>query len=396
VPVLVLALAFTGAALLTFDIEWRHHVQRFTLSDAPMVVALFTLPPWQVVVARVLGEAVAAVLDRERRPLKILVNFSILVAECVAALLAFHLLVDSLSVATPTAWAAALVAVVLMDTLSLVAITTVIRWHGGQAALRDTLPTAVGAAVANGCLGVTVTLLLYVHAAAALLAVTTTAVLFLASRGYSNLRQRYSSLQLLHDFSEAIGGALRAEDVVESMLAYARRLLHADVAELVVFAEAGQSAFRARLRGDEPMVKEPLGDVDALRATTYAGRCVVAPRGSQGGLADYLSGVGVDDGICAPLTVGDGMTGAFIVAQRLTDRRTFDEDDARVFQTLANHATMALEKGRLIEKLRAEAARRQYQAMHDTSPGLPNRAMFLESAARRIDAAEVAGDPSRC
>jgi diguanylate cyclase (GGDEF)-like protein len=159
-----------------------------------------------------------------------------------------------------------------------------------------------------------------------------------------------------------------------------------------VFDQGDQRGFSATLRGDGPLAQSSVAEGETLRSSAAAGECVLAPRGDHGTLAAYLDAIGAHDGICAPLALGDGMIGAFVVADRRTDVKTFDDEDARVFQTLANHATMALEKGRLIEKLRAEAARREYQAMHDPLTGLPNRAQVLLTAEQMIDAAGDRGD----
>jgi diguanylate cyclase (GGDEF)-like protein len=63
---------------------------------------------------------------------------------------------------------------------------------------------------------------------------------------------------------------------------------------------------------------------------------------------------------------------------------TFDDEDARLFRTLGNHAAMALEKGRLIEQLKVEATRRQHQALHDDLTGLPNRLHFHEACRQAL------------
>ena len=79
-----------------------------------------------------------------------------------------------------------------------------------------------------------------------------------------------------------------------------------------------------------------------------------------------------------PLTT-DGVTvGAMVVANRLTEVSSFVEDDLRLFETLANHANVALANGRLVATLQHDAQEKAYQALHDPVTGLPNRTMLQE------------------
>ena len=49
----------------------------------------------------------------------------------------------------------------------------------------------------------------------------------------------------------------------------------------------------------------------------------------------------------APLRGDRGVLGLMVVANRLGDVSTFDDDDVRLLETLARHAGVALENGRL-------------------------------------------------
>jgi diguanylate cyclase (GGDEF)-like protein len=67
-----------------------------------------------------------------------------------------------------------------------------------------------------------------------------------------------------------------------------------------------------------------------------------------------------------------------MVGNRLGQVSTFDDQDRRLFETLANHASVAFENGRLVEQLRQEALDRRHEALHDALTGLPNRTFFIE------------------
>ena len=73
-----------------------------------------------------------------------------------------------------------------------------------------------------------------------------------------------------------------------------------------------------------------------------------------------------------------------MVADRLSDISTFDRDDQKLFETLANHTAVALENGQLEQSLAALSQLKEelhHQAFHDSLTGLANRALF--SRARR-------------
>src|SRR5262249_35060133 len=66
---------------------------------------------------------------------------------------------------------------------------------------------------------------------------------------------------------------------------------------------------------------------------------------------------------------------------RLSDISTFDRDDQRLFETLANHTAVALENGQLEQSLAALSQLKEelrHQAYHDSLTGLANRALFTE------------------
>lgn len=73
------------------------------------------------------------------------------------------------------------------------------------------------------------------------------------------------------------------------------------------------------------------------------------------------------------------MTAVVIVAERSDDVSTFEAEDLRLLETLANHATIAFVNDQLIDRLRQEAAKKEHQALHDSLTGLPNRRLFNRS-----------------
>src|SRR6185503_20562678 len=81
----------------------------------------------------------------------------------------------------------------------------------------------------------------------------------------------------------------------------------------------------------------------------------------------WLAQYEMRDAVIVPLNGPAGIVGALVVADRLGDVRTFEDDDALLLETVSNHASVALRNGELIGQLR-------HDALHDALTGLPNRA----------------------
>jgi diguanylate cyclase (GGDEF)-like protein len=373
------AALFAVAGAARFHVEFRGEAHSFTLSELPLVLGLSALHPVGLIVARLVGEAVSTFFHPRQPARKLVLNAGVFVAECVVAAVIFIGAFGGPALDSPAGWIAALVAVGAADLLGLGIVNTVIRWHGGQPNLVNVGAAALTSTVANCSLGITAVLLYQAHPAALIMIAVIAALLHLVYSAYVRVQARYASLQVLYDFTELLNGPGGANDIVEAMLSYARRLLRADFAELIVFPEHG-AALRSRLQGSRPLEHPPVGDDKAMvSALISTERTILQPQGATTAATPYLDTLGVDDAVVARLPLGDTI-GVLAVGGRLADVSTFDADDARLFETLASHAGMALERRQLIEKLRTEADRREHQALHDDLTGLPNRTQFLERA----------------
>ena len=85
-----------------------------------------------------------------------------------------------------------------------------------------------------------------------------------------------------------------------------------------------------------------------------------------------------------PLASGARVLGALVALDRDEGFDPFDDDDLRLFEALAAHASTTMERAQLVEELRLEAESKWHQATHDALTGLPNRTLFLERASEAL------------
>jgi diguanylate cyclase (GGDEF)-like protein len=220
-------------------------------------------------------------------------------------------------------------------------------------------------------------------------------LLYLAYRAYMSEREKHESLEFLYESTTILQRTPELDTAIVQLLGHARRMFRAEVAELTLMPSGeSRDALRTRLGpNDESRVMEAVGpsslsDIWARLQADDSGFLV--PRSDPDAAAPLASaGYEVRDALVAPLRGDRGMLGLMLVANRLGDVSTFDDDDVRLLETLARHAGVALENGRLGESLNQLTELKEqlrYQAYHDSLTGLGNRALFLERVAEACDA----------
>jgi diguanylate cyclase (GGDEF)-like protein len=223
---------------------------------------------------------------------------------------------------------------------------------------------------------------------------------FAAYRGYSAQRARTDHLEFLYDASRLLQEAKDVESAVRVLLSRACIMFRAELAEFTLFPGTGEAiAYRTQLgRGqhDEGMAPIGLDPIDEAVTEHLGGRPALLVRAAHRDrvLAAYLRTRGLKEAMVVALQSEARVLGTIMLGNRIGDVNSFTADDLRLFATLASHASIALENGRLersvtsLLELESELRHRVY---YDTATGLPNRLLFSERVTGMRRQAELRG-----
>jgi diguanylate cyclase (GGDEF)-like protein len=393
VPWPLLAVAFAATELLVVHFEFRQETEFLTLSEVPLAVGLVFTPAAWVLVACVLGCAVAQIGVRRQAPQKAafnLLNNALMVG---AAATVFRFLLPGASPVSARGWLTVAAAVLAADVVSYSTVLLVIWLTAGRPKREAVVPLLVAGAVVvvtNSTLALLAICVLWVNPASVWLLVIVSAVFALGYRSHESLRRRFASLDLLYGFTRRLSAATPDTGEVESViLADAARMLRANEARLVLTAPGGCTTVAWR---DGSLARESSAEPGALAGyvlrtgapvmvarpsrTTRAARS--AGNGGPSNGAELVAADGWRDALACPLAGDADPTGVLLVADRQGELTTFDSNDLRLFEALANHASVALDNDLLLERLRQQVVARGHQALHDALTGLPNRLLFSE------------------
>ncbi|MGH2783877.1 MAG: ATP-binding protein, partial [Actinomycetota bacterium] len=364
-PWWLLAAAFAIVEAFVVHVQFGRETESFSLSELPLVLGLFFVTPHELVVAQVVGAGIALAIVRRQATVKLAFNLSHFALEGIVAAMIFRAVLGTNSAAGAHGWAAAFIAamaaMVIGVAMVLIAISLTegtrqthmagrVLWMGAVVAGTNTSLALVGVAIVNT-----------LPSAAWLLAVPA-ATLFFAYRSYTGTRQRNVSLQMLYESTRSLQGSLKVEETMHTLLSQARGMLRADLARVTLFATAEDDARRTTLGPGErfdAMRSVTLDPMQGVWARVAAeGQGVVVPRPiTNERLAQYFATDGIRDAVVTPLRgEGGAVVGTLLVGNRLDEVSTFGEDDLKLLEMLANHASTAIENARLVGRLEENLA----------------------------------------
>jgi diguanylate cyclase (GGDEF)-like protein len=382
-PPWALALAFAVTEGFAVHIRVRRGGHSIGLSEIPMVLGLLGTDPTTLLVVRMVGAGAGLVFLRRQRGVKLAFNLSLFGVQTTVAAVVFRLLAHPSSDPGLWQWLAVYVAMLATDVIAATLVTAVIALHDDPSEWRR-LPAAMRGVPFVGItttVGLVSALALLNDIRAVVLLAAAAVVMFLGYRGYMRQSQGHEQVEELYAFTRALDSSLDSAGVARVVLEQARDQLRAEVAELFMPTGDGQ-LLKLRLHGHDQLDRTELADgppIGVWWRPAFDGEPVLVTKPAS-----------VVDGIAVPLPFADRTTGALVVYESLPDIETFDETAVRLFQALANHASVALARTWLVTELRQEVAEKEYLALHDPLTDLPNRQSFH----RAVDSLTGTGSPA--
>src|SRR5918992_2053980 len=337
----LLAALIAAAVLLEVHIQFRREVHSVNLVELPLVLGLHLVGPVGLVTAQLGGSLLALVVGSRQTGRKLAFNLSLALLEACVASVVFAAVLDGRAPDGTIGMVATFSAVLAPDLVSAPLVLAAIRLNDGAVARRDvlqTLITGVVAAVTTSSLALVAVVVLRHDRQVAWLLPVVAGILFLAYRAYASLREQHERLRRLHRFARVVGHSEQSGTATTTILAQARDLLRAEVAELTVFT-GGRPRVRTVLGPGDRQESVPVADPAAAtalleRALTEDGPLLHADAVEDPVLRRALAERGIADAIVAPLRDAAGAFGILLVADRLGDVGAFDARDVTLLQTL--------------------------------------------------------------
>jgi signal transduction histidine kinase len=360
IPWWTLAVAFGLAEIFVIHVRIGRDAQSLSLSEIPLVLGLAYTSPGALVLAQVVGVGTALVLHRRQRAIRTAYNLAQRSVTTTLAIAVFFGLHGVLGAGWPSVWVAAALATLVADVTSALLINTAICLsEGGGGLMDEVIGLGTAFTLVNTALALVAVMVLAVDPFGLILVAAPTAITFFAARAFSDLQRKHEELVLLQRSMQLSEVSLDLGNMVPALLDHVREMFRADVAELVLLPEGAD--------GDHVVTRSGPGDLrSVLHAETMApDRGVWARVASEregvllarpirnAALAEYYGGRGIVDAIVVPMLSEGEVTGMITVANRLGEFATFDDDDLRLLQVLANHVTVSVRNGRLVERLGA-------------------------------------------
>ena len=212
VSLAVMTAVFVLTEIGVIHLYVREHAYSYSLAEMTLVVGMLFVSPHELIIARVVGGAVALIIFRRQRGIRLAFNLSIFAIEVCVALTVYRTILQHHAPLAPAGWLAAFAAIVVVDGVTTLAVWVAIGLSIGMAnkgALRGVLPTQGAAAVINTSVGLVAGCVLAADLRYGVLVGLVVGVAVAAYRSYSALAQRYQRVELLYGFTRSVGQSLQ-------------------------------------------------------------------------------------------------------------------------------------------------------------------------------------------
>jgi diguanylate cyclase (GGDEF)-like protein len=352
-----------------------------TLAEVPLLLALFYLPPLTILILRVVAP-LAIPARRRLPPVKLCFNVANTAAgSAVATLIVYEF--GPLKALRPDQWVVLLGAVFSAVLLVIAGVVGVISLVQGGMTVRRVVRTAtpaVAVGAVNGTVGLIVLLAIQRSAWAVLLLAVLAGVLVLVYRAYAQFLRQHKSLTEIYELTRAVEETRNSSALADVLLARVREMLQAECATLWLPAQGRYPETLLSARVDDRGLIDLSATPEALRLRAVESGQTVAVGAKLGGgdeLRNELRNAGTKDAIVVPLRSGTAVIGCLEAVGRLSDVAHFVPEDVRLLETVAVHASAAVENSRLVDRLR-------FDAHHDSLTGLPNRRRMVNALEQAV------------
>lgn len=390
IPWVAVAILFGAAEIFVVHLPFKKDAHSLTMSDIPLVLGLFFLTPQELVLSQVVGATVALLFIVKQPPIKAAFNIAQFALNATIAAFVFHTLLEFVDLRHPAGWATALAATCAASLVGIFATYAVISVSEGTLDWRQ-LPRSIlfgiSATFVNTSLGLVTVAVLWTSPEWSWLMLAPGAALVWAYKAYSSIRERHDGLEFLYEATRLIHQSPLFESAMWAVLKQTRTMFRSQVAEIVLLMpEEPGAALRTTVGpGDsiKLMKRVELDPADPLFQHVVGDQRTIALSRSSGGILERSGLVtpGIDGLMIAPLLGESGPIGTILVGDRETQTTSFRRADQKLFETLANHISVALEKSRLgqsLAQLQKLEGQLRHQALHDALTNLPNRWLFMD------------------
>ena len=398
---IALAALFCLAEAYVIHLHFRHEAHSISLNEFGIVLGLIFVSPGHLLAAQLLGSCGALLLHRKQRPVKAAFNLAQFALTTALAIVIYNAVKDSIGRELgPAEWLAAFAAATiacLTGVLLVAAAISLAEAPMSGRALAGVAGVSLMGTVANASLALAAAKLIIVDWRASLLLVLPAAACAVAYRSQSTHRQQFQHLEFLYESMRTVQEAPQFGMAVRQLLAGARRLVHAEVAEILLLsADGSERVLRSSVQRDAETLMQPstLSPLERVALESLAGGepILLGARHEHGQLDAYLVERGFREAILAPLRGEQRIIGLVVIADREGDVESLKRHDVKLVSTFAGHASVLLENDRLeqsIAELTMLKEQLHHQAYHDSLTGLPNRALFTERVAAALERGNV-------
>jgi diguanylate cyclase (GGDEF)-like protein len=359
----ILALAFAATLLTVFRIEFRGNAILFSLSEIPLTFALVYLDPVTGIMCRVLASAVVFGLVKRPPIHKQLFNLALFAFETSVAYLIIRSILDPNPDSDVQLVLASTASVTTAGAIGSVAVAIAVSRFVGDTFRRiiDDLK-AVWVLVVNGAMAGALLSLFLISPTLAILAIVPVVALWYMMRRHGLLGQQLRDLRAVHGFASRIGRSLDLEEIGESAVTEASRLLRADFTTLAVTEPAAPT--RVFTTDGFPIPPGHMGSGDWH--PLLGGPSVEVTNGAALAFKGFPGFEICGNAIVALVDDDIGVIGVMVVAREPTSTSDFTDDDVDRARSLADQLASSLRRSMLHRQI-------EHEARHDLLTGLPNR-----------------------